>query len=325
MIKEYLWPWAFAKGPWAGRSDQWRLIQQSGYMNTRACPTQAPAILLVDNGSSRPESTLGLRRIAERLAGRLGQAVYPVSLLHADRIPPAQLGGRPAEILDTALERLIGSGVREIMILPLFFGPSAALTQYLPATAERLVGQLGGIDLRIAPELCPLPEGEPLLVDILADQVRSAAHAVSILPKRVVLVDHGSPLPQVTAVRQWLARHLSARLGPEVELSEAVMERRPGPEYDFNGPLLEGTLGALAAQDDRTPIILALLFISPGRHAGPQGDIAQICARVQRLYPNLSILVAPLVGAHPALVEILANRFAWLHQHADSFCLSPRV
>lgn len=273
-------------------------------------PLAQRAVLLVDNGSSRAEAVLSLRRIAQGLSARLGEPVEPVSLLHADRIPPAQLGGQPAEVLEGALNRLLAQGVRELVILPLFFGRSAALTRFIPERLARLASQFRDLRLRIAPELCPLPPGEPRLVRILCDQI---AHAAAPLVKtqrfRVVLVDHGSPSAEVSAVRGWLAGQLSSRLDPGVVLYEAAMERRPGPEYDFNGPLLEERLAELAEQDALTPIVLALLFISPGRHAGPSGDIARICEDIRSRFPALPLLTSPLVGEHPGLIELLAERF----------------
>jgi len=89
---------------------------------------------------------------------------------------------------------------------------------------------------------------------------------------------------------------------------EAVMERREGPEYDFNGPLLETVLRQLAADDPARPVVLSMLFLSPGRHAGPGGDIEQICASVRAEYPELDIAISPLVAEHPGLVDILAER-----------------
>lgn len=265
-------------------------------------------ILLVDNGSSRPDSTLNLRRIAERLAERVGGSVRPVSLLHADRVPAERLDGRPAEILAPTLRCLVGEGMRDLRLLPLFFGPSRALTQFVPELAAEVAAELSPFRLDIASELCPLPAGEPRLVEILADNLAAAAARAAIEPKRVVLVDHGSPIPEVTAVRRWLALGLAERLGPDVRLEEAVMERRPGPEYDFNGPLLEDVLIRLAEADHTTPILLSMLFLSAGRHAGPDGDIAQIRARILERFPTLDIQATPLVGSHPTLIEILADR-----------------
>lgn len=270
------------------------------------------SILLVDNGSSRPDSTLNLRRIAARLAECVGEPIRPVSLLHADRVPAERLDGQPAEILAPTLRYLVSTGERDLVVLPLFFGPSRALTQFVPELAAEVAAELGDFRLELAPELCPLPAGERRLIEILADNLAAAATDAAIEPRRVVLVDHGSPIPEVTAVRHWLALGLVERLGPAVRLEEAVMERRPGPDYDFNGPLLEDVLIRLAEDDDETPILLSMLFLSAGRHAGPAGDIARIRASVEARFQRLRILVAPLVGEHPALVDILADRLPQL-------------
>ena len=52
-----------------------------------------PTMLLIDNGSSRPGSTLVLRRLAAALSERIGSEVHPVSLQHADKVAAADLGG----------------------------------------------------------------------------------------------------------------------------------------------------------------------------------------------------------------------------------------
>ena len=87
---------------------------------------------MFDNGSLRPEATLGLRAVASALAERIGTTVHPVSLLHSSGIDPAALAGRPAELLEPALDRFLAEGGREGVLVPLFFGPSAALTDYVP-------------------------------------------------------------------------------------------------------------------------------------------------------------------------------------------------
>ncbi|MGE5155274.1 MAG: sirohydrochlorin chelatase [Bdellovibrio bacteriovorus] len=265
-------------------------------------------ILLVDNGSSRPESTLQLRRLAAALGERLATPVYPVSLQHADKVPPKALDGVPADTFEPFLCRALQEGQRDFLAVPLFFGPSRALTQFIPEMVSDLAARLGPLHLRIAPELCPLPAGEPRLADILADQARATATAEGIPLRRVVLVDHGSPLPEVSAVRQWLAERLRHRLGDQVELRQAVMERRPGAAYDFNGRHLSDTLAEMAREDPQTPVILALLFLAPGRHAGAGGDIATIAAAAQAAHPGFRAHPSPLVGEHPALIGILADR-----------------
>ncbi len=269
-----------------------------------------PCILLIDNGSSRPASTLRLRRLAAALGERLGAGVYPVSLQHSDKVPPDALAGAPADTLEPFLRRKLAEGERDFLAVPLFFGPSRALSQFIPDTAAALAAGLGPFRLGVAPELCPLLEGEPRLTDILCDQVRTTARVQQLPVRRVVLVDHGSPIPEVSGVRQRLAEGLRGLLGAGVELREAVMERRAGAAYDFNGPLLAEVLEAMARADPLTPVILALLFLAPGRHAGAGGDIAQICAASEEAHPGLRVHPTPLVGEHPGLIAILADRVA---------------
>jgi sirohydrochlorin ferrochelatase len=108
-------------------------------------------------------------------------------------------------------------------------------------------------------------------------------------------------------VREHLARQLRTRLGPTVRgVLAASMERRPESEYDFNEPLLERAFDRPGF--DAGPVIVAMLFLSPGRHAGPDGDIARICADAQQRHPGLRIVMTDLVGRHPGLIPILVDR-----------------
>lgn len=264
--------------------------------------------LLLDNGSSRADSTRSLRRIAATLEPRLDGPVHPVSLKHSDKVQEALLDGRPADTLAPWLDRALSRGERDFRILPLYFGPSAALTREVPAIVAAAASKHGRFDLRLAPELCPLPAGEPLLADIVAEQAQSAAAKAGCTADRVVLVDHGSPLEQVGAVRSWLAESLRERLGPRAQIWEAAMERRPGPEFDFNGELLESLIARLARERPGEPLVLALLFVAAGRHAGRDGDIAAICDRIADRVPASRIVRSGLVGEHPKLVDILVER-----------------
>jgi len=264
-----------------------------------------PQLLLVDNGSRRAAATRALRRLAAALSERLGQPVAPVSLQHADRIAPAELDGRPAALLAPTLRQYLAAGTRDFLLVPLFFGPSQALTVQIPALCAELEREYGAVRWRLAEPLCPLPRGEPLLARILADNLRATLAQTAVTPTAIVLVDHGSPVPAVTAVRQWLAERLSQLLARPV--LEAALERRPGGAYDFSGPLLAEVLERLATEPPQSNVALAMLFFSAGRHAGPDGDIATICRAIQARYP-LRLVVAPLVSTHPLLIDLLAAR-----------------
>jgi sirohydrochlorin ferrochelatase len=263
--------------------------------------------LLVDNGSLEPAATLTLRAVAAELSVRTARSIEPVSLLHSHKVSADELGGVPAEIVETYLRRELVAGESEFTIVPLFFGPSRAITEYLPELIEKLRKTYPEIEVRIAPTL--YQEGDLRLAKLLADNVREARTA-NFSPNdsiRVALVDHGSPALAVTAVRDSLAQQLAAELGDEVEaVAPCSMERRAGEEYDFNEPLLE----TLLKRDgwNSGPVIVAQLFLMPGRHAGPDGDIAKICAEAEPVAPQLRIVPTPTLAIHRGLIDVLVDR-----------------
>lgn len=269
-----------------------------------------PRTFLFDNGSLRPASTLNLRCLAAGLAGRVGE-VEPVSLLHSSGIDPSRLLGQPARLLEPAvLQSLEQDPDRPLLLLPLFFGPSAALTQYVPDRLAAVRARFPTAKIQLAEPLCPNPaQPEPLLVQALARLARKAIAEKGLHRPAVVLVDHGSPQPAVTQVRDTLAQALGVALGQDVTgVFPSSMERREGPEYAFNDPLLAARL--------RTPptasgdVVLVLQFLSPGRHAGPEGDIAAICAEAQAASGGaLRVHVTDTVGLEHEIIDLLEIRW----------------
>jgi hypothetical protein len=272
------------------------------------------ACFLFDNGSFRADSTRSLRRLAGRLAGRLGHPVEAVSLLHSTRVSADELDGVPARLLEPALDAWFSAhpGGRALL-LPLFFGPSGALTDYVP---ERLASlRLRHPDARaVLAEPLVTPDEEPRgLAEALADRVRAAAAERGWRRPRVVLCDHGTPQRAVTAVRDRLGGLLVAALGGEVEaVAVASMERREGDEYAFNEPLLATRLAT--APFDAGEVVVALQFLSPGRHAGPGGDVATICAEAEAAARaagrELRTAMTATLADDPRVDEVLARRAA---------------
>jgi len=279
-------------------------------------PATSPEIILLDNGSVKVAATLQLRKLADNLQTAVGRKVNPVSLRHADRIDAAQLAGQPAQTLVTFLAQQLAKGQRKFILLPLFFAKSGALTKYLPNLLETLREQQGDFDLELADVVYPLPQGEPAMLQLFWQPLKQMLAQASA-QAHIVLVDHGSPDPQVTAVRQHLAQQLRAQSGLINPLDEAVMERRDGAQYDFNGELLETVLRR-KAQQGVTEILLLMQFFLPGRHAGEGGDIEQICHRIESEFEGLKIVVSPLVAQNPLLIPVLQAR---LKQAEASFHL----
>lgn len=266
----------------------------------------SPAVFLLDNGSLEPAAVLCLRGLAAELARRTGQPVEPVSLLHSSGVPVERIDGVPAEILEPALRRRAQDGQMQFAVVPLFFGPSRALTDYLPERVASLRSTFPSLSLQLAAPLFAATDDR--LAAILAEHVQQVARelATAVQPVPVALVDHGSPAQAVTEVRDQLARQLGVHLGDRFSVKPCSMERRAGPEFAFAEPLLAGLL----QREDwaRGDVIVAMQFLQPGRHAGRDGDVARICRQAEAARAGLRTRLSALVGEHPLLLDILVDR-----------------
>jgi sirohydrochlorin ferrochelatase len=250
-------------------------------------------ILLVDNGSYEPTATLALRRLAQEVGKLIGQPVLPVSTMHSTKIDPALLGDVPAAIFEDAVLRAKLDGIDELVVLPLFIGPSRAITEYLPKVFAD--AQPGAMKLSIREPLFG-----PELVTMLIDNLKATGWTKG--SGTVYLCDHGSPIREVTRCRDFFAVSLRNHLAlKDDELIACSMERREGEEYDFNEPLLEDAL-----QQAKGDAVILMLFLLPGRHAGSDGDVAMIAK--EHAPALLRWKLSPLLGTHPALPALLCKR-----------------
>jgi sirohydrochlorin ferrochelatase len=162
--------------------------------------------------------------------------------------------------------------------------------------------------VRVAPRLVDTTKPEDNRVaTLLADRVRECAAKNNFVHPAVAVVDHGTPLRSVNAVRELVTQQTGAMLGDFARVVAACsMERRPEPEYDFNDPLLEKLLDTPDFSSGE--VIVAKLFLLPGRHAGPGGDIEQITHAAQLRHSNLKIAHTEILGSHLGLVAILRER-----------------
>ncbi len=244
---------------------------------------------LIDNGSVAPAAHRNLRAVAAALAERTGTAVHAVSWKHSDRIAPMALDGTPAWTLGNFLRSMHALGQREFVFVPFFISPQGAIGSALRSDLEKLQLGLGGFDFSFTPGLAE----RGAIPAIVAARIRETLAAQKLLCPPVVLVDHGGPSTPSAALRDRLATEVRALLGHEIaSLTAASME-------GAHPPLLADVLRTpdLAHRD----VIVAPLFLSPGRHAGPDGDVAQICAA-----SPARCHLASLIGTHPLATATLA-------------------
>jgi hypothetical protein len=274
-----------------------------------AQPHKSPVCFLFDNGSLRATSTLSLRATARQLAAELGIEVRAVSLLHSSAVNPVEVGGKPAQLLEPALEAFLEENpTADVVALPLFFGPSAALTDYVPARLAALASKFPRAQIRLARWLVDPIETDDRIAQALADAARRAIVGENLVRPKIVVVDHGSPQRAVTDVRNFLGSQVAVLLADLTEtVAVASMEKRPGPEYGFNDPLLAERLRT--PPFDHGDVVVALQFLSPGRHAGPDGDVARICAEARRERPELQTHLAETIASDKRVVAVLADRY----------------
>lgn len=268
-----------------------------------------PVIFLIDNGSLRPEAALEMRCTAARLSDRTGKQILPVSLLHSSKIPAIKLFGSKAMTVKTALHQWITAGQRSFVLVPLFLGPSRAITGYLQELVKEACQQTPDVNFTITPPLAgENPEAPDIrLAEILTAHVRKTLRESGLHSAKIAVIDHGTPEKKVNQVRNAVAAQVLDLLGNDAEAVAACsMERRESIEYDFNEPLLEN-LGQLQGWHG-SDLIVAMFFLLPGRHAGLDGDVADICKKLTDQSLFRSIHQTSLIGSHPLLLDILADR-----------------
>lgn len=246
-------------------------------------------IALIDNGSLAPAAHRQLRAIAGALAQRCGVQVHAVSWKHSDRIPPETLGGAPAWALEPFVRAMVALGQAEFVFVPFFLSAQGAIGSALRADLERLRTELGQFDFTFTTGLAE----SGALTAIAVDRIRAVIATRSLRTPPVLVVDHGGPSPASAELRDRAAAEIRRQLGGEVSRVTAASMEGSHP------PLLADSLrdDSFADRD----VLVAPLFLLPGRHAGPGGDIESIC----RLSPTECHL-ADLIGTHPLALDALA-------------------
>jgi hypothetical protein len=246
-------------------------------------------VALIDNGSLEPAAHHNLRRVAAALSDATATLVHAVSWKHSDRISPAEFGGTPAWTLGSFVRAMHALGQREFLFVPFFISAQGAIGSALRQDLEKLQAELGGMSFDFTTGLA----SRTALAEIVAARIQEVQVTRALVRPPVVVVDHGGPSVASANLRDQLTAMVRTKLGDRVgSVLAASMEGEHPPH-------LADQLSApgFAGRD----VIVALLFLSPGRHAGPGGDIARICAA-----SGTRCHLTELVGTHPLAVQTLA-------------------
>lgn len=256
-------------------------------------------VVLVDNGSLEPAAHAGLRNAADSIGRALDVKVHAVSWKHSNRIPPAALEGGPAMTLGPWVRSQVASGEHEFLFIPFFISPQGAIGSALRADLALLREETGGFEFTFSRGL---GDGAPL-ASIVADLISQEIHTRALRKPSVIVVDHGGPSRASAEIRDRVAESARIELGGSVgTVMAASMESPEGPGFEFNRPLLAEALDDVGSGD----VVIAPLFLLPGRHAGAGGDLERIAGEAAARYRGLRCHFTALVGSHPATIDALA-------------------
>lgn len=269
-------------------------------------------VALIDNGSLEPAAHANLRAVASALSNRCAVEVHAVSWKHSDLLPPGAGEQGPAWTMADFVRFHFAQGERDFVFVPFFISAQGAIGSALRQDIEKLRASLGGFRFTFTRGLAAVDHVSSV-VRIVADCVRSTVKARELQAPPVIIVDHGGPSLESATLRNAIAdgvRALGPGLGPVVAAS---ME---GAAHAHNRPLLADQLAAPGF--DRGDVVIAPLFLSPGRHAGAGGDLAGIvrAAEDRLASPALHCHFTGLVGTHPLAAEALS---AALRETLSSF------
>jgi hypothetical protein len=268
-------------------------------------------ICLVDNGSVRAHAALFTRALARKLGDCIGLEVTACSLDYSHRIDPGLLRGKPVPLLLSLLRSWAADpGCRGVWVLPLLWVNGGAIHARLAEQLQTAQALRPDIVWQLCPAVAGSTEGGiEEVVRMLRWAVEAGFERCPQQAPTLLLVDHGSPHRAAALLRDRVAARMEQVLEGRVRrVLPCSMERRPGPDYAFNEPLLADLLDALPVGPEAGPYWLLRFFLQPGKHSGKGGDIDRICHEALNRRPTLQLFHLCRVFRQKDLISLLMLR-----------------
>ena len=116
------------------------------------------------------------------------------------------------------------------------------------------------------------------------------------MKRAILLVDHGSRLPEANALLEEVAEQIRSRV-PERVVAVAHLEL-------VKPDIAEGIDSCVAR--GATRIVVHPYFLGPGRHT--TDDIPAQVRRAAENHPDVEILISESLGGHDALIDVVLDR-----------------
>jgi sirohydrochlorin ferrochelatase len=187
-------------------------------------------------------------------------------------------------------------GVTDVLIQPYFLIAGAYVRHDLPALVASVAAQYPDMRFSVGEAL----GDHPALIRLALQRVQGALDLLPPAdgPRGLLLMAHGTPLPEANAP---LYRVLEALA------HEAGFEKQLVGYLDCNEPAIPTALAELAAGGARQIVALPY-FLHLGRHV--REDLPALLVQAQVALPATTIVAAHHLDYDPLLVEALAERIS---------------
>jgi len=113
----------------------------------------------------------------------------------------------------------------------------------------------------------------------------------------VLLIDHGSHSPEANQVLEDLAGMVRASAGLPVRTAHLQWAK---PDI--------ATAVKACVEAGASELVVVPVFLAPGKHS--TRDIPAQLQAAARGYPQVRIFIAPPLGPHPKIAQVIVERFA---------------
>ena len=115
--------------------------------------------------------------------------------MHSHKIPPEDLEGERAESVESLFSSSAVENFEKVVFIPLFFGPSRAIIDWLPSKLESWQSQASGRSHEILD--CLYKNGDRRIAKALVERTRSLIKKSKFHRPFVALVDPGTHCVQL--------------------------------------------------------------------------------------------------------------------------------
>ena len=237
-----------------------------------------------------PNTPVGLRQAGERLAESLGGDAQQVIVSCLEFLPP-----HPPE----AVSILAQSGVGRVVIAPYLLGNGRHATVEMDEVLEDIAAEAPGVEVRLAQGLGADARIADLVRDRIAALPEYAAGPSDGKQTGVLLVKAGTQTRYddclwLKELGSWVERDLGENYAVSVAQSH------------YGDPTMEFAAAELIEERGVGSIICAPYLFFPGLIL--QRNVLGTMNRLQEVYPDIPMSVAPPLGVDDRLVQVASDR-----------------